>query len=196
MIKYLGQGCFLAKTDIKSAFRIIPILPADCRNIIMTGLCQWASSCRTFEMFSTAIEWVAKTHLSMPYLLHIFDDNLMAAPTFHECRINLDRFLSLCTYLGVAMAPEKTVGPENILAFAGIELDTLRMEARLPLDKTTKCKTLISTFLRRKKVTLREIQSLIGLLNFACSVVVPGRAFLRRLIDLTKGVKFLTISYV
>ena len=28
-----------------------------------------------------------------------------------------------------------------------------------------------------------------GLLNFACSVVVPGRAFLRRLIDLTKGIK-------
>ena len=87
------------------------------------------------------------------------------------------------------MAPEETVGPENVLAFAGIELDTLRMEARLPLDKTEKCKTLVSTFLRRKKVTLREIQSLIGLLNFACSVVVPGRAFLRRLIDLTRGVK-------
>ena len=115
----------------------------------------------------------------MPHLLHILDDYLMAAPTFHQCRINLDRFLSLCTHWGFPMAPEKTVGPENILAFAGIELDTLRMEARLPLDKTTKCKTLIYTFLWRKKVTLREIQSLIGLLNFACSVVVPGRAFLR-----------------
>ena len=148
-----------------------------------------ASSCRTFEMFSTAIEWVAKKHLSMPHLIHILDDYLMAAPTFHQCRINLDRFLSLCAYLGVPMAPEKTVGPENVLAFAGIELDTLRMEARLPLDKTEKCKTLVSTFLRRKKVTLREIQSLVGLLNFACSVVVPGRAFLRRLIDLTRGVK-------
>ena len=32
------------------------------------------------------------------------------------------------------------------------------------------------------------MQSLIGLLNFACSVV-PGRAFLRRLIDLTKGIR-------
>lgn len=29
-----------------------------------------------------------------------------------------------------------------------------------------------------------------GLLNFACSVIVPGRAFLRRLIDLTVGVKY------
>ena len=89
----------------------------------------------------------------------------------------------LCDYLGVPMAPEKTVGPSNILTFAGIELDSLRMEARLPLDKTEKCKAMVSPFLRRKKVTLREIQSLTGLLNFACSVVVPGRAFLRRLID-------------
>ena len=29
MIKQSGQGCFLAKTDIKSAFRIITILPRD-----------------------------------------------------------------------------------------------------------------------------------------------------------------------
>ena len=27
MIKHLGQGCFLAQTDIKSAFLIIPTLP-------------------------------------------------------------------------------------------------------------------------------------------------------------------------
>ena len=36
---------------------------------------------------------------------------------------------------------------------------------------------------------VKELQSLIGLLNFACSVVLPGRAFLRRMIDLTKGVR-------
>lgn len=32
-------------------------------------------------------------------------------------------------------------------------------------------------------------QSLIRLLNFCCSVILPGRAFLRRLIDLTRGVR-------
>ena len=41
----------------------------------------------------------------------------------------------------------------------------------------------------KKKVTLKELQSLIGLLNFACSVVTPGRVFLRRLINLTIGIK-------
>ena len=47
----------------------------------------------------------------------------------------------------------------------------------------------IKGFLTRTKVTLRDLQSLIGLLNFACSVITPGRAFLRRLINLTIGVK-------
>ena len=41
----------------------------------------------------------------------------------------------------------------------------------------------------RRKVTLRELQSLIGLLSFACCVVQPGRSFLRRLIDRTKGIQ-------
>ena len=44
--------------------------------------------------------------------------------------------------------------------------------------------------MKRKKVTVVEIQSLTGLLNFACSVPKRVRAFLRRLIDLTIGIKF------
>ena len=96
---------------------------------------------------------------------------------------------TLCSYLGVPIAPEKTCGPSTTLCFAGIELDSVLFEARLPVKKITKCLSSISNFLKLKKVTLKEIQSLTGLLNFACSVVVPGRAFLRRLIDLTVGVR-------
>ena len=72
------------------------------------------------------------------------------------------------------MAPDKTVGPSTSLSFAGIELDTIKMEARLPLDKLEKATNLISEFLQHKKVTLKEVQSLCGLLNFACAVVSPG----------------------
>ena len=41
--------------------------------------------------------------------------------------------------------------------------------------------------MHRNKVRLRELQSVIGTLNFACAVVRPGRTFLRRLINLTVG---------
>ncbi len=199
MIKNLGKGCFLAKTDIKNAFRIIPICPQDydLLGIFWQGKFYYdrampmgcASSCRTFETFSTALQWVAQKHLNIAHLIHILDDYLMAASSYDPCCTDLKNFLSLCEYLGVPIAPEKTVGPQTTLTFAGIELDTRLFEARLPADKIAKSKVLLSKFLQRKKATLKEVQSLIGLLNFACSVVVPGRAFLRRLIDLTKGIR-------
>ena len=199
LIKRAGNGCFLAKTDIKNAFRIIPINPKDHHLLGMKWRGKYyydrcmpmgcASSCRTFETLSTAVEWVACQKLNIKYILHLLDDFLILAPSHAACSQQLSLFLRLCSYLGIPMAPEKTVGPQTTLSFAGIELDSVKMEARLPQDKLVKCNILITQFLERSKVTLRELQSLIGLLNFACSVVRPGRAFLRRLIDLTIGIR-------
>ena len=199
LIKSAGPGCFLAKTDVKNAFRIIPIHPDD---YDLLGM-QWrvlfyydrcmpmgcSSSCLTFEMFSTAVEWIARNKLKIDYILHILDDYLLVTPTEQLCQKQLDLFLSLCSYLGIPIAPEKTCGPSTTKSFAGIELDSIFLEARLPRDKIEKCISLISDFIHRKKVTLKEVQSLNGLLNFACSVIRPGRAFLRRLIDLIVGVR-------
>lgn len=61
------------------------------------------------------------------------------------------------------------------------------MEKRIPQDKFRKVRHLIQTYKARKTVTLQELQSSIGVLNFACSVVIPGSSFLRRLYDLTIG---------
>ena len=199
LIKQLGPGFFIAKTDIKNVFRLLPIQPKDypLLGIMWKGVYYYdrcmpmgcSSSCSTFEKFSTTVQWIAQNKLNIHYMLHLLDDFLLAAMTEKLCKDQLQLFLFLCDYLGIPMAPEKTCGPSTKLSFAGIELDTLLSEARLPPEKIEKCISIISEFLGRKKVTLREIQSLNGLLNFACSVVRPGRAFLRRLIDLTMGIK-------
>lgn len=113
----------------------------------------------------------------------------MVSPSAELCQKQLNLFLPLCEYLGIPMASEKTCGPATTMSFAAIEFDCILLEARLPLDKIEKCKSLISHVLSCKKVSLKEVQSLTGLLNFACSVIRPGRAFLRRLIDLTLGIQ-------
>jgi hypothetical protein len=79
----------------------------------------------------------------------------------------------------------QTFGPSTTLTFAGI-----KSEARLPRDKITKCVETIEAFLKRKKVRLQDLKSLIGLLNFAAVVITPGIAFLRRFYDLTRKVRF------
>ncbi|KAK3107807.1 hypothetical protein FSP39_022643 [Pinctada imbricata] len=82
----------------------------------------------------------------------------------------------------------KTVLPTTKLTIYGIEVDSIAMESRLPEDKLYRLRSLLQDVVHRKKLTLQELQSIIGLLNFACLVVPPGRAFLRRLIDLTCNV--------
>lgn len=198
MIKKIGSSCTLAKTDVRSAFRIIPVHPKDYYLLGMHWKGQYyidrclpmglASSCRTFEMLSTGMEWVARNKLNIPYIIHILDDFLIAGESPDKCRTNLQQFLAFCEDVGVPMAPEKTEGPSQILTFAGIELDCVKNEARLPQEKVEKSLSAIRSMFSRKKVTLKELQSLLGLLNFACSVVVPGRVFLRRLINLTIGI--------
>lgn len=69
LIKITGPGSFLAKRDIKNAFRTVPIKPSDYAllGIFWEGkyffyLCMpmgCSSSCKTLEVFSTSIEWTA-----------------------------------------------------------------------------------------------------------------------------------------
>lgn len=196
-IKNQKGPVFLAKTDIKSAFRIIPIHPDDYPLLGFTFDNKFyydkvlpmgcASSCRIFSAFSTAIKWIAVNKLGVQAMVHILDDFLLIVEGKNNCAQQLNRFLCFCDKAGIPWVIAKTFGPDQILPFIGITLDTLQLEARLPPDKLLKCATLISNFKTRSKVTLKELQSLIGLLNFACLVVLPGRPFLRRLIDLTIG---------
>ena len=110
-----------------------------------------SSSCKIFETFSTAVEWVAHHKLSIPCILHLLDDFFIVAPTESLCQSQLNIFLSMCYYLGIPIAPEKTLGPSQILSFAGIELDSCLMGARLPLDKVQECIEIITIFLKGKR---------------------------------------------
>lgn len=197
LIKKAGTSCFLAKTDIKSAFRIIPVHPNDYhllgfkwRGCFYYDKCLpmgCSSSCSIFETLSHALQWAAMDR-GADNIVHILDDFLFISKSKAKCFDDITSFIDLCNQLGVPIAHEKTMGPASTLTFAGIELDTSLSEARLPPDKLIKCRTLLRSFLRKKSVTLLELQSLIGTLNYACIVVPPGRTFLRRLIDLSKHV--------
>ena len=199
LIQGQGKGCAMAKTDVRSAFRIVPVHLSDYPLLGFQWKEKWyydktlpmgcSSSCQIFEDLSTAMEWVAKNKLQIPNIKHILDDFLIIEKSLDTCSAKLNRFLQFCHELGVPMAEEKTVSPAHVLTFAGSELDCLKHEARLPQDKVEKCGEVVIQFLSHKKVMLKELQSLIGLLNFACSIIKPGRLFLRRLINLTMGVQ-------
>ncbi len=69
-----------------------------------------------------------------------------------------------------------------------MELDSEKMELRLPQEKLEKVKEELSFWALKKSRTKRKLLSLIGLLQYCCQAVVLGRPFLRRLIDRASSV--------
>lgn len=96
-------------------------------------------------------------------------------------------FYKLAQDIGLPIKPSKTVLPTTTLTFLGLELDTVKFEIRLPQDKLVSLREKVLKLKSQTSATLKQLQSLIGMLNFACKVMPPGRTFLRRLIDLTVG---------
>ena len=80
-IKAAGRGCYLAKTDVKTFFRIILIRPLDYRllgmrwrNLYYYDRCMpmgCSSSCKTFETLSTTMEWIAQNKLRINHIIHL-----------------------------------------------------------------------------------------------------------------------------
>lgn len=194
-----GSNVTISKLDIQSAFRICPVHPAD-RHLL--GL-EWkgeyyfdktlamglASSCKIFECVSSALKWIALKNLRNVYIAKVLDDFLLITAAGHPCPDLAFKILqALFKYVGVPLAEEKSVAPCKRLTYLGLEIDVDCMCVRLPMDKVQRCTQAILALMSKTKARVREVQSLCGLLQFACRAVVPGRPFLRRLYDLTKGI--------
>ena len=199
LIQHYGQGAQVAKMDIESAYRIIPIHPTDYKLLGFTWEGRYyfdrclpmgcSSSCQIFEAFSTALQWIAMEKFSISPMSHILDDFMFfGPPNSPQCSQHLTKFLQLCTSLQIPLNQSKTVLATSTVILHGIHVDTVNLTASLPVDKVQSLKTSIQSVSKCKSVTLERLQSIIGSMNFASKVVIPGRAFSRRLIDLTKGV--------
>ena len=199
LVQAFGGGACMGKADIKSAFRLLPVHPDD---FDLLGICVKGKfyydrcmpmgcsiACSTFEKFSTFLEYCCRKVADSCNTLHYLDDFFFVGASESECKHLLRSFESMCERFGVPIAAEKTEGPVTKITFLGLEIDSVVGQVRVPQDKLLSLQALISTVLGKEKVTLRTLQSVIGSLNFVCRAVAPGRAFLRRLIDLTIGVK-------
>jgi hypothetical protein len=97
--------------------------------------------------------------------------------------------MRVCRLLGLSVNLDKVFDPRQVIVFLGLEIDTVNMVVRLPADKLAKLKFLLTVFTKRARCSVKQLQSLIGFLAFACKAVRPGRAFLRRMLDTLKAAK-------
>lgn len=199
LVQKLGQGCLLGKSDIKNAFRLLPVAVKDFEQL---GFCfnnryyfdkalpfGCSISGATFEKFSTFLEFAVRRRSPVGELLHYLDDFLFGGrKNTKDCEFIMGHFELCMSELGVPVAKEKTEGPTTIICFLGLELDSDEMVVRIPIAKVHEIIQKINEVLLKEKVTLKALQSVIGVLQFACRAIIPGRPFCRRLINATCGI--------
>ena len=199
LVAKLGPSTFMAKLDIKHAFRLCPVRPCDWPLLGYMWQEQFyfdtrlpfgsRSSPYIFNAFAEALLWILMYIYGVPNLLHYLDDFFVCALERSSCARHMETVKSVFSSLGVPLAPEKIVGPTQTITYLGIEIDSLKQTIQLPADKLTDLLSMLQSWEHKKKCTKRELLSLIGSLSFACKVIKPGRMFLRRLIDLSTTVQ-------
>ena len=189
-------GALLAKIDIESAYRLVSVHPHDRPLQPM----EWEGQLyvdpmlpfglrlapKIFNALADGLEW----HLRHQGICNIFHYLIVVGPPHSsECAEALAIMTHACSTLGVPLAEHKREGPTSCLTFLGIEVDTASSQLRLPEDKLQRLRALLEDWRCKRTCGRRELESLVGLLHHACKVVRSGRSFLRRMIDLLKGVR-------
>ena len=203
IVAKLGTGALLAKLDVKSAFRICPVREADWHllgfsfeNWFFVDLCLpfgLRSSVNRFTQLADAVLWILQNNYNILHSTNYLDDYFIAGPANSKvCHNNLRLAISVFDKLGIPLAPEKVVSPCSTLTYLGIVIDSEKMELRLPDDKMSDLSDLLASFKVTRKITKRDLLSLIGKLSFASKIIPSGRTFIRRLIDLSTSVKKLS----
>ena len=195
---------YSGKTDVQSAFRLVPLNKRCWRWLIMkaqdptTG--EWkffvdkclpfgaSISCAIFQWFSNALKFLIEFRMSVnsdmdttDTVTNYLDDFLFLALTIMCCNFLIREFLHLCDQVGVPIAIDKTEWASDCVIFLGILLDGRHYIMRIPLEKRMKAIKLICNILDQKKskATVKELQELCGYLNFLCKAIFPGHPFIR-----------------
>jgi hypothetical protein len=91
-----------------------------------------------FDNLSRAVCYIAEYNYNIKNILHLLDDFL----TVDLPNAIAERTMAIMTMifnkLNIPIAAHKTVGPVTCLEYLGIVLDTVKFEARLPMDKVNR----------------------------------------------------------
>ena len=201
LVRHMGTGAMMAKLDLKSAYRMIPIHQLDQQLLGITwqghtyidqalpfGL---QSAPLLFTAVADSLAWALACN-GVHHFIHYLDDFFFVGPPNSvACAWMLETAVPLYTKLGLPVAPSKVEGPSTVLTFLGIELNSVQLELRLPQVKILRLRETLKEWIGRRFPSKHQLQSFIGhvQLSHAALVVKPGRTFLRGLIDAMRRLK-------
>ncbi|XP_055357577.1 uncharacterized protein LOC129602558, partial [Paramacrobiotus metropolitanus] len=173
LVATAGKGVVMAKMDVKSAFRLIPIRRADWNrlgfkicgeyffDIVLPFGCRSSPYILSCSLY-VAIHWCVGKRARLDTLLHYVDDFFFVGKSrTTESDLLMQSMEAVCSELGVPLALDKTEGPATRLTFVGIEIDSVAQTLSLPPNKQQNITETLKTWIGRDSCTTYELQSLI-----------------------------------
>jgi hypothetical protein len=182
---------FFCKLDISACFLSFPIHPDD-RDfyVVQAGGDFYEFVCLAFGhksapfIVSTLLDVVSSALLDAG-IEHsrYLDDFFIVATSAARAAASAHAAAAIIRDFGLAIALDKFEGPAQSLEFLGIVVDSLDRCLRISTARQAELTELLTDFLHRPWASRRRLESLLGKLSFAATVLPGARPFLRRIID-------------
>ena len=197
-----GVGSLLFKCDLRRYYRQIFVDPADVAKLgyylddflyfdatLPMGM---TSSCYIAQRVSSIITFIMQ---QQGYSCVNYIDDLGGVDTPQKAILAYENLGKLLDDVGILESKSKACKPTTSMVFLGIKLDSVSQTLSIDDERLMQIKELTASWLNKSTATLKELQSLIGVLRFAASCVREGRLFFSRLLNLLKECnKSITLS--
>ena len=186
-----GRGSYLYKTDLSRGYRQLRVDPLDWPLLSFRheSSC-FMDICPPFGLRSSAMamqrvsQAIVHLHGRRGFLSRAYIDDFGGVegnkPRATEA---LGALQGIMDGLGVVQAAAKICPPSQVMVWLGIFFDTKEMYMAIPHDKLLEIMSCIESWRGRVRATRKEMQSLLGLLNFVASVAPPTRLFTNRMLE-------------
>lgn len=196
--KLATPNSYMCKIDLHSAYRSVPIHPYDYN---FTGLQfhfsgdkgpTYMVDCRLpfgsnkgpmiFHRISQAVKRMMARRGYENIVVYL-DDFLCIADSYEKCVETQNILLSLLIELGFEISWKKATGVSQVVEFLGITIDSRVCSASLSSEKVKSLLEKLKTFESKRRASKKQLQSLVGSLNWATQVIRGGRFFLHRILE-------------
>ena len=186
---------FFSKLDITACFLSFPIHPLDRKYFyceaggdffqfiaLVFGRKDAPRICSLLLDVVSSAMWDA----GVPHVRYL-DDFLFVATTANRCWACTHTAATLLCEFGLAISLPKFEGPLQRIEFLGIIIDSVQETLEISETRQAELLSLLEAFGKRRASSLERVQSLLGKLAFAATVLPGARPFMRRIIDTITG---------
>ena len=194
-LRTLGPGAYMFKTDLERGYRQLRIDPYDWPLLgIQHRGDMFFDICPPFGMRTSALMMqrtsaaITDFHWDEGFESEAYvDDYGGAEADEREAWRSLGSLQGIMKNVGLKENPEKIRTPSQVMTWLGIEFDSVRMIMRVPPPKVSELQAILADWQGKESANKREVQSLLGLLNFVASVAPPARIYTNRMLEFLRS---------